>query len=285
MAHKKIIHIERSRHDQRMDMMYSHFHDRYEIYYLLSGERFYFIDNQMYLVQAGDLVFIDQYALHQTRDTGISHHERILIEFAPEFLKPLQIETSDLLSELFIRGGQIIRLAAKERKEIESILFELVRESAKQQAFGELNIKMLLVHLLIRAARSNPKSLEQRDVFHPTLREIIGWISMNFRDPSLSLEQISEKFSISKYYLCRLFKQNTGYTFTSYVNLLRIREAQRLLRETDDKIMTICERSGFENVHHFCRVFKQISHVSPMQYRKEYQETLKEHPEHSSILK
>ena len=55
MVHKNIIHIERSRHDQRMDMMYSHFHDRYEIYYLLSGERFYFIDNQMHLVQAGDL--------------------------------------------------------------------------------------------------------------------------------------------------------------------------------------------------------------------------------------
>lgn len=285
MVHKKIIHIERSRHDQRMDMMYSHFHDRYEIYYLLSGERFYFIDNQMHLVQAGDLVFIDRYALHQTRDTGISHHERILIEFAPEFLKPLQAETAALLSALFIRGGQIIRLAAKERREIESILFELVRESAKQQAFDELNIKMLLVHLLIRAARSNPKSPEQRDVFHPTLREIIGWISMNFRNPSLSLEQISEKFSISKYYLCRLFKQNTGYTFTNYVNLLRIREAQRLLRETDDKIMTICERSGFENVHHFCRVFKQISHVSPMQYRKENQETLKEHLGHSFILK
>lgn len=276
------IEIERSRYDQKMDMPFSHFHDRYEIYYLLSGERFYFIENRMHLVQAGDLVFIDRYALHQTRDTGISHHERILISFAHEAIEHIGGEIGQLLSELFIRDGRIIRFHGEEKRRIETLLIEMLQEGEKERSLGELHLKMLLVQLLIRAVRNKPQTPEQRDVFHPTLREIISWISVQFRDPSLKLEQVSQRFAISKYYLCRLFKQDTGYTFTHYVNLLRIREAQRLLRETDDKVMTICERSGFENIHHFCRVFKQISHLSPLQYRKEH---TKDQPNHSTIMK
>lgn len=276
------IEIERSRHDQKMDMPFSHFHDRYEIYYLLSGERFYFIDNRMHLVQAGDLVFIDRYALHQTRDTGISHHERILISFAHEAVEHIGSDIDHLMSELFIRGGQIIRFYGEEKKRIEAHLYEMLQEEKGQRPLHELHLTTLLVQLMIRAARNVPQTPEQRDVFHPTLREIIGWISVHFRDPALKLEQVSERFAISKYYLCRLFKQDTGYTFTHYVNLLRIREAQRLLRETDDKVMTICEQSGFENIHHFCRVFKQVSHMSPLQYRKEHTRDLHHH---SPIMK
>lgn len=81
--------IGRSRHDRRMDMTRNHFHHRYEMYYLISGERFYLIDHNMYLVQPGDLVFINRYALHRTTDTGLAHHERILIQFSSEFLHPL----------------------------------------------------------------------------------------------------------------------------------------------------------------------------------------------------
>ena len=268
MKHKIV--VGRSRYDEKMDMAQSHFHDRYEIYYLLSGERFYFIDHRMHLVQAGDLVFIDRYALHQTRDTGISHHERILIEFPQEFLEPLYGELTGILPQLFRKGGYVIRLQDEERRRIESMLFEMLSNAAGERAHSELYLKLQLAELLIRAARITPQSGEQRDVFHPTLREIIGWISANFRDPALKLEDVSERFAISKYYLCRLFKQDTGYTFTHYVNLLRISEAQRLLRETSEKVVTICEMAGFENLHHFCRVFKQISHVSPLQYRKNH---------------
>lgn len=266
---KKLV-VARSRYDEKMDMPESHFHDRYEIYYLLSGERFYFIDHRMHLVQAGDLVFIDRYALHQTRDTGISHHERILIEFPHDFLEPLSGELAEIMPQLFRKGGYVIRLQDEERRRIEAMLFEMLSDAAGERRFAELHLKLQLAQLLVRAARITPQSIEHRDVFHPTLREIIGWISTNFRDPALKLEDVSERFAISKYYLCRLFKQDTGYTFTHYVNLLRIREAQRLLRETNEKVVTISEMAGFENLHHFCRVFKQVSRVSPLQYRKSY---------------
>jgi len=267
---KKTIVVGRSRYDEKMDMAESHFHDRYEIYYLLSGERFYFIDHRMHFVQAGDLVFIDRYALHQTRDTGISHHERILIEFPQEFLEPLYGELAEILPLMFRKGGYIIRLQDEERRRIEAMLFEILSDAEGERKYAELHLKLQLAELLIRAARITPQTVDHRDVFHPTLREIISWISVNFRNPDLKLEDVSEKFAISKYYLCRLFKQDTGYTFTHYVNLLRIREAQRLLRETDEKVVTISEMAGFENLHHFCRVFKQISRVSPLQYRKNH---------------
>lgn len=262
--------ISRSRHDKKMDMQTSHFHDRYEVYYLLSGERFYFIDNQMHLVQAGDLVFIDRYALHQTRDTGIAHHERILIEFSEQYLGTLHEEMAPIFPILFKKGGLILRLHSEQRQQVASMLMGMLHESQEDRLLRDLKLRLVLSEFLIWAARHAPERAQERDVFHPTLRSIISWISANFRDTNVKLEQLSKQFSISKYYLCRLFKQGTGYTFTQYVNLLRVREAQRLLRETDLKIMTISEQSGFDNVHHFCRVFKQLSHQSPIQYRKEH---------------
>lgn len=106
------------------------------------------------------------------------------------------------------------------------------------------------------------------DIFHPTMREAVHWISLNFQNSSLTLDDVCAKFSLSKYYFCRLFKSHTGYTFIQYVNMLRVREAQQLLIENSSKVIDIAAQVGFENIHHFCRVFKQITGTPPLQYRK-----------------
>ena len=83
--------------------------------------------------------------------------------------------------------------------------------------------------------------------------------------PTLSL---SETFFISPYYLSRTFKAVTGFTLIEYVNLTRIKQAQRLLKETDHKIIDIAEAVGFESIGHFDRIFKKIAATTPMTYRK-----------------
>jgi AraC-like DNA-binding protein len=72
-----------------------HFHDAYELYYLNTGSRKYYINNQTYDIEAGSLVMIPPYILHKTIDTGIPHG-RLLLSFRPEFLAVDQHEKARL---------------------------------------------------------------------------------------------------------------------------------------------------------------------------------------------
>jgi YesN/AraC family two-component response regulator len=83
----------------------------------------------------------------------------------------------------------------------------------------------------------------------------------------LTLPALSDHFYISTSHLSRLFKEVSGFTFTEYMNIVRIKEAQKLLRETNFKVADIAETVGFGNIAHFGRVFKENTNITPLQYR------------------
>jgi methylphosphotriester-DNA--protein-cysteine methyltransferase len=61
--------------------------------------------------------------------------------------------------------------------------------------------------------------------------------------------------------------EKRGVTFTKYVQSLRVKEAKRLLAETDNSITAVCFACGFNNLTHFNRVFRGAEGCSPRQYR------------------
>ena len=67
------------------------------------------------------------------------------------------------------------------------------------------------------------------------------------------------------------FKQYTGMNFVNYLKMIRIGEAKRLLEETDEKIIDISQKVGYENEKHFMKTFKSVCGVSPSEYRKNMQ--------------
>ena len=85
---------------------------------------------------------------------------------------------------------------------------------------------------------------------------------------TISLEELSKQFYLSKSYLCRIFKEVTGYTINEYTNIHRIRKAKRYLEETDMSISEIAHTLGFESLTYFERMFKHYMTLSPLKYRK-----------------
>jgi YesN/AraC family two-component response regulator len=84
----------------------------------------------------------------------------------------------------------------------------------------------------------------------------------------ITLADISKEFYISQFYFSKIFKEATGFTFVEYLNSVRIKEAQRLLVSTNDKVIRISYNVGFGSIAHFGRMFKAITGYSPLQYRK-----------------
>ncbi|BCG58283.1 AraC family transcriptional regulator [Paenibacillus sp. URB8-2] len=253
--------------------MNDHYHDTYEIYYLVAGERNYFIRDRTYDVDAGDLVFINKNEVHKTSDLGMPGHERILINFSEAFLTGGggQLVVGPEVLGIFHQDTHLLRLKPPEQAFIQSLFGKLAHELARKQSGWECYIRLLVIELLLFAARHTHRnaaaSTESNHPLHKKISEIVHFINQNYREP-LRLAELSERFYISPYYLSRKFRKVTGFSLIEYVNLKRITEAQRLLRETDGKIIEISSSVGFDNPAHFNRIFKQIAGTTPMNYRK-----------------
>lgn len=75
---------------------------------------------------------------------------------------------------------------------------------------------------------------------------------------------------ISKSYLSRQFKRQTGMTVIGYVNRLRVEAAKRLLTGSELRVDEIAYQVGFESPKYFYRVFKAAAGASPAAFRKSY---------------
>jgi len=270
--------VDFSIHYNKLDTSYTmpqkHEHNHYEIYYLVSGERFYFIEDQIFHVHPGDLVFISKGYIHRTTeaDSSMGAHARYVVYFTETFLRQLlsQAQVSELLS-CFYHDTKVVHLTVAQQNFIESLLTKLADEYSNHQPGGELYQRVLLTELLLFSNRLNfdlvYHHLNELNPVYLTIHKIVQHVRKNYRE-KLTLTAIANEFYISPYYLSRMFKQVTGLTLTEYLNNTRIKAAQQLLRTTDLPISAISEQVGYESHSHFGRVFRKFTSCSPMQYRK-----------------
>lgn len=94
-----------------------------------------------------------------------------------------------------------------------------------------------------------------------------SFIDENYSDSTLSVDTLCAYLHLSPAYFSTVFKRETGMSFTSYMTGVRMEQAARLLRETDDKTYLIAEKTGYTDANYFSYVFKRRYSVSPSKYR------------------
>ena len=97
--------------------------------------------------------------------------------------------------------------------------------------------------------------------------KVIEYIKTNFRR-HMSLEDIAASTYLSKTYLSSLFKKETGYSISEYINIVRIDRSKSLLMEENMSIIEIANLCGFEDQSYFTKVFKHIVGITPKKYRE-----------------
>jgi AraC-like DNA-binding protein/CheY-like chemotaxis protein len=95
---------------------------------------------------------------------------------------------------------------------------------------------------------------------------VIAHIDRSFAS-HIRLQDLAQQFSMSRAYLCSRFREETGLTFTQYLNRRRIERAQELLVSTDMSAKEIAFSVGYENPNYFSRVFKSMTGRSVSEYR------------------
>lgn len=249
--------------------MPTHFHGNYEIYYLLEGERHYFINDKTYSIKKGDLVLVNSQYLHKTIDVGSPKHKRIILHFDDNFLSSPGNIHIEIVKKVFDKNF-VLRLTVYEQDIVEGYLSSMLDEAASQKTGFQMQLQSLLSQLLVFTERvietSSPMNFDYLSPTHRKVSEIVKFINQNYRE-HISLDYISDKFFLSRYHLSHIFKSATGFTFVEYLNNVRIKEAQVLLKDDNQKIIDIAQNVGFGNLSHFGRVFKATTGISPQKFR------------------
>lgn len=266
--------LDRVIRDSEFNMPTKHFHNEYEIYYLLEGARYYFIENKTYLVKKGSLVLVDQQLIHKTSSASNLPHDRILIELSDKpFSKFFDQLCNISIRRFFSDNCGVLELDEDGQKYVESILHSIMDELTLKNPHYSTFVMMKLTELLIYIIRYNTenstfaKAITADTAKHRKVHEIVQYITKNYAK-AITLNDLSKQFYISKCYLSRIFKEVTGFTVNEYINVNRIKRAQYLLTHSAYNISEIAENVGYDSLTYFERVFKKYTETSPLKYRK-----------------
>ena len=95
--------------------------------------------------------------------------------------------------------------------------------------------------------------------------EIMNYVQANYID--ITLDDLAEKFFLSKPYLSKYIKEKSGQTFVELVQGVRMKKARTLLKNGNMTVENIAYSVGYQNVEHFNRLFKKKYEMTPVQYR------------------
>ena len=103
--------------------------------------------------------------------------------------------------------------------------------------------------------------------YHYIVTEILAYVAQNYQD-NISIGELAEhKYFMNSSYLSRLFKNETGQTFSSYLMEFRMRKAKELLESDWLKISDVAMQSGYNDVSRFIQYFKKSYGMTPEEYR------------------
>lgn len=253
------------------NMPVSHFHSTYEIFYLMSGKRTFFIKDRTMIINEGDVIIISPNILHRTTNTEMPKHERLIVNIHENYMAMVNGSYRDILQPLLENAYIIIKCPLHERLAIEAIAQSIMQEMQEKKPGFEMYAQTLVLQLLMICCRHvkqhSMESLESPSPMHERISEVVRYMNSHYMQ-ELPLHLVAEKFYISPYYLSRFFKEATGFTFVEYLNSVRIKEAKKLLEQTSMKASLVAKKVGFGSVTHFGRVFKSVTGHTPLYYRK-----------------
>jgi len=249
-----------------------HFHNSYEIICVLEGMVLFHIGSRTYNIAPGNIVFVNNLENHRMKVLS-SPYKRYFALIDPAWFQTA-VNDPVLLSIFKNRPGHFnhaIQLDENAMKYVSGLFKRMMTETGEKKPYWELavesGLKELLIFLYRNYRASFPvmaytKSME-------TIFKVQKYIEENCSD-EITLETVAKTFYMDKYYLSRLFKETTGFTFKEYLILQRISRAKERLFSTNDSIIKVGIDSGFNNVNHFIRIFKKYTGTSPLKYRLAY---------------
>lgn len=244
-----------------------HHQGTWELSYIIEGCGTRVLGDTEESFSAGEIVLVVPEMPHQWifDPKGVDKHgriENITVCFPSNMLKQLSAifpEYKDL-SDWYDKLGMSIKLSNSDS--ISNKLLHMEHESQEQRITSLLSI-LSLIHYSNKIQEAGHFVSSQDRV-----EKIKAWLRCNYQR-EVSLDQLSKYVGMNKSSMCTYFKQQTGETIFGFLTYIRIEVAKHLLEDHKMTITSCCYSSGFNDVPYFSRVFKRMTGMSPMQYKRQ----------------
>jgi AraC-like DNA-binding protein len=211
--------------------------------------------------------FLSQYFLHFFEESadGIS-----LFEFDRKIMK-VQAHETDIINFkrlVSINPGRGINRSDNPKVYEKNVYYRDYQElnnTVSESTFLETQgIILQLISRFVNSVSSTPKTSQP---IPSKVIESVSYIQLNLKQ-SLTVASLAKRANLHKDYFSRLFYQFTGERPLAYIHMKRIERAQYLIATTNLSYIEIAEETGFDNVPHFSRVFKNVTSLTPGEYRR-----------------
>ena len=237
-----------------------HSHNHYELYFLMDGKTKYFIGDEIFEIESGDIVFVPKGIFHETDSESCMKNERILIFFDDDSFSQ---ETAHILREL--SKHRVFHIAQNKTERIERLFVRIKDEFEKKGKFTDTLTNIYIQELATLICRYmieyKPSSANE------DIQSISKYIRSNYMK-DITLRFLSHDFSISESHLSRRFKEVSGIGINEYLTYVRIMNAEKLLRSKKMPITEIAAACGFNDSNYFSTVFKRIKGITPLKFSK-----------------
>ena len=244
-----------------------HNHDFYEIFFLIKGDISYWMEGEIYQPTEGDILFIDPITLHRPIISADKPaYDRIVMWIDKDYLDSFSSDKADLSACFDQKLSYLLHPNSSQRAELTEKFSSLIREYYSDEYCASLYADSLFLQIMIELNRImlNTSSPQTTETSSPLISQVVEFIGEHFNE-NLSLDELAEKFYISKYHLSHEFSSNIGISVYRYITLKRLTAAKRLLR---DKISPgeVYLKCGFRDYSSFFRAFKAEYGISPRDF-------------------
>lgn len=230
-------------------------------------------DDRLYRLERGDIIFHKPMEFHTIR--SLQHAPNLLVA---SFIchSPAMQQLARGLFSLSGEGKAILSKLVREAQgafstPINDPRVEQLERAPSAPFAAEQLIQLYLEQFLIELIRSHSASSVKSDRFISTishrtsLQQIVSYLEQHIGE-KLTVEQICTDNMIGRSYLQELFNREFGCGVMQRFNILKIERAKQLIRVGNLSFSQIAYQLGFQSLHYFSRIFKQIVGCSPSQY-------------------
>lgn len=239
-----------------------HWHINIELLYVQRGTISVQIENRTIIANRGEIVVINSNCVHTISSlTPESFYFCLIIDY--NFCKKLGFDTVNSRFK-----------SLSDDLEMKNIFQLIINEGTLQKQYYKKAIRALCHTMLILLHRNQLSEClveEDDDLFTyenvGLVKKIIDYVQ-DHSDCTVSLDDLATHTAISKFHMCRVFKEITCITINHYITQVRLEKAKELLLEDEMSIADIAEACGFQSLSYFTKTYKKHYGHSPSQAKK-----------------
>jgi len=275
--------IQRFRHDSN-NVPPAHSHEFIELVYVIQGNAKHVFEGQSYTIKTNDVFIINPGEVHTFEVEKNKSLEIINCLFLPSLIKDSwlkELGVSQSMDYFYIhpfldrneRFHHLLNLDVNYSTRFLTLLEGMMHEYNRENSCYSTLIRLQMVELLILLSRIynernsvSEKPFTTESSNNILVQRICGYLSRNY-DQKVSIQDLCHIFNISPRHLNRLFKQETKKTVIEMLHSIRIEKAKQFLLETDDKVIDVAIRVGYDDSAFFSKLFRKMVGCSPGKYK------------------